>query len=59
MGCPYSGVTESLFEGGQRGDGPRPSSMIFSPSHLLCTIKSQMFGGWGGGGGAMGGPLCE
>ena len=40
------------------GGGGRPSSGVrakgrhrnaFFPSHLLCTIKSQMGGQWGGG----------
>ena len=59
-----SGVTESLFGGGEgpgRGGGKGgPDIRLgggwargrycndFSPSHLLCTIKSQMVGAnWG------------
>ena len=66
-----SGVTESLFGGGGGAKGRcRPSlgggglddgiAIIFSPSHLLCTIKSQMGRGANGGGGGHGvnGGVC-
>ena len=63
-GVGNSGVTESLLfkkfwggglRGGARrlfgggGGGQEDGIAIFSPSHLLCTIKSQMGGPMGMG----------
>ena len=53
MGRPSSGGGGVGGGGGRwRHDG---IAMIFSPSHLLCTIKSQMGGGGNVGRGNMGG----
>ena len=57
----YSGITESLFRVGQTfiwgggGENRGRHRNDFSPSHLLCTIKSQMgvHGVNGEGGGDM------